>query len=150
MVRCSSLFKLLLFGNPGLDSLQWNAYLYLGVYQGFCNNYRELILSLTEHLLPVIQQLVLLLQVPYWHLSLRWQKLSIFFSSKICCLHAFSHSTLSPSYSCFSPHPPHLFPEHSFLSQSLFPPYRSEVSGGEYRWQNSSQLAGIIYADSSL
>lgn len=104
-------------------------------YQGFCNNYRKVSISSFE----IIQAsstcnsvtLIILLQIPI-DISLQCQKLSIFFPSRICCLHALSlFLAHSPSYSCSSPHAPH--PNFSLSTPSLpsiFLQQRAEVTWG--------------------
>lgn len=147
MVRCSSLFKLLLLGNPSLDSLQQNAYLYLEVYQGFCNNYREFPVSL----LAIIQAPSTCHPVTGYSVvgsllaSLCNARSWVYLSPPKSVVFVLFCSMLSPSRSCSSPY---LFP---FLSLCLSSHSTGQrVGGGKHPWQDSPQLAEIIYPDSCL
>lgn len=152
MVRCSSLFKLL-FCNPNLDPLQQNAYLYLEVYQGFeiITGNSQSLFAIIQAPLPVIQQLWFFCPRFPTGISLQCQKLSIIFSSKLCCLLALSFCTFSLLLLFFTTLTHHFFPEHSFLSLCLSCHSTGQrLGGGEPHWQNSPQLAEIIYPDSCL
>lgn len=117
--------------------------------RAFVNNYREFSVSP-----PALIQassscnsitLTILLQIPYWHFSAMLRAKYVFLS-KIDGLHVLSlFLVLSPSYSCFSPTPPQLFPERSILSLYLSFQKKSEV-----RWQGEHHLQNFLNLQKSF